>query len=277
MTAILFGLLSAITYGAADFAGGITSRRVNSYAVVIWADVLAMPIIVIAAWLFGDAFPSVRGVWLSLVSGLFGGTGILLLYRSFAEGKMSVAAPVSALMAGVLPVLVGMIKQGLPGAYVLAGMALALAAIWFIAREEGSALQFNWENIRLPLFAGLLFGMFFVLMDDIGRESILWPIFLLRISAVAILVLIAGVTRQPINPPFRQWYFLLLISVFDVAGNFFFILANRAGRLDVAAVLASLYPGATVLLAWIFLKEHISRSQWFGVLLAIIAVALIAL
>lgn len=277
MTAILFGLLSAITYGAADFAGGITSRRANSYAVVIWADVLAMPILVVAAWLSGDTFPSTRGVWLSLVSGLFGGTGILLLYRSFAEGKMSVAAPVSALMAGVLPVVVGMIKQGLPGAYVLAGMALALVAIWFIAREEGSALQFNWENVRLPLFAGLLFGMFFVLMDDIGSESILWPIFLLRISAVVILVLIARVTRQPINPPFRQWYFLLLISVFDVTGNMFFLLANREGRLDVAAVLASLYPGATVLLAWIFLKEHISRSQWFGVLLAIVAIALIAI
>ena len=277
MTAILFGLFSAVTYGAADFTGGIASRRASSYAVVIWADILAMPIIAIAAWLVDDTFPSTHGIWVSLASGLFGGTGILLLYRSFAEGKMSVAAPVSALMAGILPVLVGMFTQGFPSLIVFSGMVFALVAIWFIAREDGTTLQYNWENVRLPLIAGFLFGMFFVLMHDVGRESILWPIFLLRISAVAILVLIAGVTRQPMNPPFRQWYFLLLISVFDVAGNLFFILANRAGRLDVTAVLASLYPGATVFLAWIFLKEHISRSQWFGVLLAFVAIALIAL
>jgi uncharacterized membrane protein len=277
VAAIMFGLLSAITYGAADFTGGITSRRANSYAVVIWADILAMPIIATAAWLVGDSFPSMRGVWFSLACGLFGGVGILLLYRSFAEGKMSIAAPVSALMAGILPVLVGAFTQGLPSMLVITGMAVALAAIWLVAREEGSALQFNWENVRLPLIAGVLFGMFFVLMHEVSSESILWPIFLLRLSAVAILVLIASTIRQPMNPPFRQWYFLLMISVFDVAGNMFFILANRVGRLDVAAVLASLYPGATVLLAWVFLKEHISRSQWTGVLLAMVAIALIAL
>lgn len=160
MTAILFGLFSALTYGAADFTGGFASRRVNSYAVVIWSDILAMPIIATAAWLSGDTFPSVRGVWLSLLSGVFGGVGILLLYRSFAEGRMSIAAPVSALMAGMLPVVVGMFTQGLPGVFVFAGMALALIAIWFIAREEGSSLQLNWVNVRLPLFAGILFGMF---------------------------------------------------------------------------------------------------------------------
>lgn len=277
MTAILFGLFSALTYGAADFTGGFASRRVNSYAVVIWSDILAMPIIAVAAWLSGDTFPSVRGVWLSLLSGVFGGVGILLLYRSFAEGRMSIAAPVSALMAGMLPVVVGMFTQGLPGVFVFAGMALALIAIWFIAREEGSPLHLNWVNVRLPLFAGILFGMFFVLMHDIGGESILWPIFILRFSAVAVLVFIAYLIHQPLTPPFRQWYLLLMISVFDVTGNMFFILSNRAGRLDVAAVLASLYPGVTVLLAWIFLKERISRSQWFGVLLAVAAIALIAL
>ncbi len=277
MAAIMFGLLSAVTYGAADFTGGIASRRASSYAVVIWADIFAMPIIAMAAWLVGDTFPSARGIWLSLASGIFGGVGILMLYRSFAEGKMSIAAPVSALMAGLLPVLVGLFKQGLPGMFVITGMALALAAIWFIAREPESIVEFNWKNIRLPLFAGVLFGMFFVLMHEIGSESILWPIFILRISATVILVLIASILRQPMKPPFRQWYFLILISIFDITGNIFFILANRAGRLDVAAVLASLYPGATVLLAWIFLKEHISRSQWFGILLAMVAIVLIAL
>jgi uncharacterized membrane protein len=277
MAAIMFGLLSAITYGAADFTGGIASRRANSYAVVIWADILAMPIIATAAWLAGDPFLTVRGVWLSLASGVFGGLGILLLYRSFAEGRMSIAAPVSALMAGVLPVFVGIFKLGLPGVFVSTGMVIALAAIWLIAREGGSALKFNWENIRLPLLAGTLFGMFFVLMDEIGGGSILWPIFVLRVSATLVLVLVASVLRQPMAPPIRQWYFLLFISVFDVAGNIFFLLANQAGRLDVAAVLASLYPGATVLLAWIFLKEHISRSQWFGVLLAMVAIVLITI
>ncbi|MBM3125588.1 MAG: DMT family transporter, partial [Chloroflexi bacterium] len=236
----------------------------------------AMPIVAGLAFLFSDSFPTPRGVLYSLICGLFGGLGIVLLYQSFAEGKMSVAAPVSALMAGILPVVVGSILEGIPSLVVMTGIGFALVAIWVIAREEGNALQLNWSNIRMPLSAGFLFGLFFILMHEVSRESVLWPIFLLRFSAVGILYLLAQVFQKPKSLPLREWPFMLVISVLDVTGNIFYILASRAGRLDVSAVLSSLYPGVTVLLAWILLHEHISRTQWTGILLALMSILLIA-
>jgi len=276
MAAILFGLGSAVGFGVADFAGGLVSRRSNSFAVVIWADILAMPIVAGLAYLFGDQFPTLNGVVYSLICGLFGGLGIVLLYQSFAEGKMSIAAPVSALMAGVLPVVVGSIVEGIPSLVVMIGIGLALVSIWVIAREEGNSLQLTWANIRQPLSAGILFGLFFILMHEVSSESVLWPIFLLRFSAVAILYLLAQVFRKPKTLPLREWPFLFTISVLDVAGNVFYMLASRAGRLDVSAVLSSLYPGVTVLLAWIILREHIARRQWSGIFLALVSIILIA-
>lgn len=273
---ILYGLASALAWGAGDFGGGVASRRANAYAVIIWADVIAMLVVGSLGFLLHEPFPSVHDIWLALASGLFGGLGILLLYQSFAEGKMSVAAPVSALTAGMLPVLVGIFIEGLPALTVILGIVLALVAIWLVAREEDSALEFNWSNVRMPLISGALFAMFFILMDRAEGSSVLWLVVILRISAITTLASIAVWKKQPLAPPLKIWYFLIYIGIFDMLGNLFFLLASRAGRLDVSSVLASLYPGATVLLAWIFLHEHISNWQRIGIACALVAIVLIA-
>ena len=165
LTAILFGIASALTWGAADFGGGIASKKTNPYAVVFWGDLIGMAAVaVIAIWL-NDPIPSWRSVGFSMLSSICGATGIIMLYYALANGKMSIAAPVSALMAAVIPVAVGFVTVGIPKWLTMAGIALALISIWLVARTEHEGrVRIHWADVRLPLFAGILFGFFFIFM-----------------------------------------------------------------------------------------------------------------
>lgn len=277
-TAILFGLASALTWGAADFGGGIASKRSTPYAVVFWGDLVGMlAVAVIAIWL-GDPLPDWRGVGFSLLSSICGASGIIMLYYALANGRMSIAAPVSALMAAVIPVAVGFVTVGLPDALTMLGVILALASIWLVAStERDGRLHLHWADVRLPLYAGILFGLFFIFMHQAAVESVLWPAVILRLSSASLLALAAFVTRNSLSIVRPHWWLVVFIGIFDVAGNVFYILSAQTGRLDIAAVIGSLYPGATVALAWFFLKEKISVSQMLGIVLALTAIVLISI
>ena len=276
-TAILFGLASALTWGAADFGGGIASKKSSPYAVVFWGDLVGMTAVAVLAAARGDPLPSLRSVEFAVLSSFCGAIGIIMLYRALADGKMSVAAPVSALMAAVIPVVVGFVAVGLPKWLTMAGVGLALIAIWLVARTEREGrVRIHWADVRLPLFAGVLFGLFFIFMHEAAGESALWPAALLRISSAILLAGIAFFKKESLAVVRGHWWLIAFIGIFDVAGNVLYILAAQTGRMDIAAVLGSLYPGATVALAWMVLKEKISVSQMFGIALALTAIVMIS-
>jgi uncharacterized membrane protein len=200
---------------------------------------------------------------------------LLLLYRALAEGRMSIAAPVSALLAASLPVVVGIFMDGNPGVWVLFGFVLALAAVWLVSGGEGLAIRF--DELRQPVIAGISFGAFFIFMERASQTSLLWPLVAIRLVSITSMLGYALVTRQAWIPKRESLVPIVLSSILDTIGNAAYALSARTGRLDVAAVLGSLYPGATVLLAWVFLKEKISRIQTLGVLLALGAIILLTL
>ncbi len=276
MLAILYGLASALTWGAADFTGGIASKRTNVYGVVIGAEGFGMLLFIALALAFGEPIPPWQ-TWLwGAASGLSGGFGLLLLYQALSNGRMSVAAPVSAVIAAIIPVSVGAVVDGLPGVLTFAGILLALAAVWLMARSEGgrenAAIRLN--EIILPLIAGVVFGIYFVCMHQASREAFFWPIVASRLASTAGILVYTLVARQPWRPERKHWPLIALSGVLDVSGNAFYVLGGQIGRLDVAAVLGSLYPGSTVLLAGLFLHERLSRLQRAGILAALVAIVL---
>jgi len=272
---IILGLSAAITWGAADFNGGIASKRSNPYGVVAVAHTISLGVLLILALITGEAIPPWQDwLWAGL-AGLCGGVGLMILYRALAQGRMSVAAPVSGLLAAALPVTVGIFSEGNPGAWILLGFALALAAVWLIS--GGGKLSLHSTDLGQPVIAGLVFGGFLIFINRASGTSLLWPLIAVRIVSVTSLLGYATATRQPWIPKRESLVPLILSSLLDTLGNAAYALSARTGRLDVAAVLSSLYPGATVLLAWVFLKERISRIQAIGVLLALGAIILLTL
>lgn len=269
---ILFGLAAALTWGAGDFSGGLASKRTNALSVVIIAHAFSMVLLLAAAFFLRESFPPLAAWLWGGLAGLGGAIGLVLLYTALANGRMSVAAPVSALVAAAIPVIFAALTKGLPSLWVIAGFVLALAAIWLVS---GGSRDFRLAELRLPALAGLAFGFFFTTLHLASGESVIYPLIAVRIVSISSLLLFSLVTRQPVAPSRASLVPILMSGLLDTLGNGAYALAAQLGRVDVAAVLGSLYPGATVLLAWILLKEHINRQQVAGIAAALAAIVLI--
>ena len=276
MLSILFGLTSAAIWGAGDFTGGLASRKTGAYRAVVYGEMIGLAMILTVALIVWQPVPNL-GVWaLSMLAGAFGTTGILLLYYSMTKGLMSIAAPISALLAALLPVIIGIFTESLPTWLTFLGFAFALAAIWLISQSQDGVkdLLSHITDLRLPLLAGVGFGCYFVLIHAATRTAILWPMVAARLGGLIILTLYMTLRRESWKVERGAWSLIFLNGLLDIGGNLFFVLAGQVGRLDISAVLSSLYPGSTVILAWIFLKERLSRTQWIGIIAALIAIVL---
>lgn len=279
MLAIAFGLTSAAAWGAADFTGGLASRRTGAYQAVFYGEVIGQAVIVVVSLLVAQPIPGLS-IWLvAIAAGALGTSGLLLLYHSMTKGLMSIATPVSALLAALLPVVIGSILEEPPGALVILGFIFALSAVWLISQSPDGVkdLLSHLAQLRLPLLAGVGFGLYFILMHSATRTATFWPMVASRLGGILILIVYMSLSRQSWIPNKAAYSMMLLNGLLDISGNLFFVLAGQAGRLDVAAVLSSLYPGSTVLLAWIFLRERLSRTQWMGIFAALIAIVLFTL
>jgi drug/metabolite transporter (DMT)-like permease len=279
LIAIIFGLTSAVAWGAADFTGGLASRKTGAYHAVFYGEVVGLPLIALAALLVSQPAPPLPIWLLAMAAGALGTSGLLLLYHSMTRGLMSIATPVSALLAALLPVVIGSIVEHAPGIPVIVGFVFALAAIWFISQSQDSLkdLLSHLNDLRLPLLAGVGFGLYFVLMHSATRNATYWPMVASRMGGILILTLYMTLSRQKWIPAKSAYGFILLNGVLDIGGNLFFVLAGQLGRLDITAVLSSLYPGSTVLLAWLFLRERLSRTQWLGIFAALVAIVMFTL
>jgi drug/metabolite transporter (DMT)-like permease len=188
---------------------------------------------------------------------------------------MGVVAPVAAVVTAVFPVVAGIFNEGLPSASQILGFGAGVIAVWFISGTgNGRAIQV--PELGLPIVAGLGFGLFFICIDRVSSYAILWPLIAARIASIGLLSTFVAVRRQRDIPVGNQFFIIAFAGILDTGGNAFFALATRVGRLDISAVLSSLYPAATVLLAYFILKERLATQQWVGLVSALVALILIA-
>ncbi|SHK21826.1 Uncharacterized membrane protein [Desulfatibacillum alkenivorans DSM 16219] len=274
--AIAYGVGSALTWGAADFSGGMASKRGNVYAVVLFSQFVGLFFILALLGATGEEYPGLSTLIYGGLAGLSGALGLICLYKGLARSPMAVVAPVSAVVTALLPVLVAIILHGLPPALQIAGFILALVSICLVSWTRQS-VQIRQEDMLLPVLAGMGFGGFFVGIHYAGYSGFAWPLLSAKIVGLTVLSLVLGfkLRGQPLGH--TPWRWILWAGILDVAGNGLFILASQTGRLDLASVLASLYPASTVLLAWRILKERMSGGQWVGMATTLAALALISM
>ena len=280
MLSILFGLASALSWGAGDFTGGLAARKVGAFRSVFYAEVIGIVFLFIVVGATGESMLNARSALFALTAGALGTIGLMLLYHAMATGVMSIAAPVSALLAAMLPVVVGMFTEGLPDFLTLIGFGFALFAVWMVSQSEGGVKDIlsHLSDLKLPLLAGIGFGFYFVLMHQAtSAGGAFWPMIFSRTGGLTLITTYLLITRSEWKIDVSSLPIISANGILDLGGNFFFILASQAGRLDVASVLSSLFPGATVVLAWIFLKERLNRNQWIGITAALIAIVLMTI
>jgi drug/metabolite transporter (DMT)-like permease len=281
LLSILFGLGAALGWGAGDFTGGLAARKTGAYRAVLYGEIVGIFVLFSAIAILGESVPNLKVWLLSMLAGMFGTIGLMLLYQAMTLGLMSIAAPVSALLAAMLPVFVGVFTEGLPKFLTLIGFGFALFAVWMVSQGVGGVTDIlsHLSDLKLPLLAGIGFGLYFVIMHEAtSTGATIWPMVASRSGGI-ILITIYMLTTRAIwkMEDSSAWPMIVLNGILDISGNVFFILAGQTGRLDVAAVLSSLFPGATVVLAWIFLKERLTRNQWIGIGAALIAIVLMTI
>ena len=274
-SAATLALAAAFCWGAGDFSGGLATRRSDPFRSVLLIYSVGLVVLLIVVAARAEPFPPFADFAWGALAGLFGLVGILLLFRGFAAGRMGIVAPVSGVLATALPVVFNAFTQGLPGYVQLAGFVVALVGIWLISRPERFGARP--AGLGLAILAGLCFGGFFITLDQVSRNTTFWPLVAGRAASVTAMLVFAGLTRRPIALRGLPWGLFGLAGVLDVTGNLFFLLAIQNGRLDVGAVLGSLYPAVTAMLARFTIKENISRLQVIGVSSAMLAIVLITL
>lgn len=289
---VIFGLLAAFLWGGGDFSGGMAAKHAGgtlrgALRIILVSHSTSLAILIAVALLRGDTFPQGAPLRWAIVAGVTGGLSIACFYIALARGTMGVSAAVSGLLAATIPAFVSILLEGPPGSLRLIGFVVAGLAIWLVAAAPAGILEGRHEaNARSPIglaiFAGAGFGVYFVALRMAGKAGVLWPLALSRMVSLAttsVFLFLITMSSKTVAKAQRlasvTILWALLTALLDTGGNFLFVLATRSGRLDVAAVLASLYPATTILLAGLVLKERFSQRQVIGMAVAAAAILMI--
>jgi drug/metabolite transporter (DMT)-like permease len=269
-----FALTAAASWGSGDFTAGLATRRVGPFHTLLISYVVGLATLTVAALARFERLPPPPDLLWGALGGLSGVIGLGFLLRGFATGRMGVVAPVSAMLATIIPVVFAAFTEGLPRTTQLLGFGFALVSIWMLSRPD--RLGGRPAGVGAGMLAGLGFAGFFIALDQVGEGAVFWPLVAGRLTTCALMIIFALAARRPLLPPVSPLGLLALAGILDVGGNLFFLLATQAGRLDVAAVLVSLYPAVTAILARLIAKEHLARLQVIGVGVAVLAIVFIS-
>lgn len=283
--AALLALCSALLFGIGDFAGGIAARRARVVSALLVAQSIGTLLLLVVG-IVGSATaqwtPTAHDMHIGLVAGVLGAVAVVSFSVALAAGPMSVIAPVTALVAAVVPVGVGLAQGERPSAVASIGVVLALLAIWMVSRDDSAGEPVRQGPVLLAVLAGSSFGAYYSVLHASSKGSGTWSVFWEHLGVVLCLAAVAVVRRDDrsaIRPSALApaWAPILVNGVFDALANAFYVVAAHRGMLSVVAVLSALYPTSTVLLARVLLHERPSRVQHLGLGAAAAAVALVAL
>jgi uncharacterized membrane protein len=287
----LIALAAAASWGGGDFSGGMGvkvagGRVAGAIRFVIVAHAISLGVLLAILWTqHAGLAHSGMALW-AVAGGVLGALGLVAFYIALSRGAMGASAAVSGLLAAAIPAVVSSFLEGAPGAVRMAGFALAGAAIWLIAAGESpESTGESRGTMALAIFAGVAFGAYFVALKMASPLGLVLPMAIARSSSIALCLVVLGAMRLVGKPELEKpvWFgkALLLwaagVALMDTGGNVLFMAATRLGRLDVASVLASLYPAGTILLAAWALHERPTRRQIVGMGVALAAVVMITL
>jgi drug/metabolite transporter (DMT)-like permease len=273
---ITLALISAVLGGSGDFIGGQLTRRANAFGVLTLSTLAGLTTLLLCAAAWREPLPSLPSAGWAIAAGVVGVIGMAAFYRTLSLGYTASVAPTAGVISAGLPVAFTGLTAGWPTVAQLGGFGLALAGIALVSQSAApGGGRMTRQGFLLACLAGASFGVFFILLGQIRSGSVFVPVALARFASLGMLVLLLRANRL-LPPALTSSPPALFIGVIDALGTAFYVLARQFTRLDVAAVLVSLYPAVTVLLACFVVREKVSRGQWLGVGLCLAAIVLIS-
>ena len=275
MTVVL-GLLAALFYGVGDFTGAFAARRFSAVTILLYSYPFGAVLMAIMLPFF-DGHLTGRAVLFGALGGLVGLLGVALMYQLMVIAPMNVISPLTAVLAAIVPVFVGIGIGERPALAAWFGIVLGVVAVVLVSRtgESHPSGRIATRVLLLAVLSGVGFGLYFVFLARAGDNTGLWPLVVSRIVSSLAIVPLARFRHAFAKVRGRTLAIALVAGACDASANLFFVLATHTGLLSLASVLTSLYPAFTVLLAVTLLREHVSRVQAAGLALAAASVVLI--
>lgn len=276
LAVVALGLLASLGWGVADFGGGLASGRAPVLGVLLGSQIASLAVGLPLLLLFSSE-PAMRpeDLAISVAGGILAATGLALLYRGLSVGRMGLVAPLAAVITATLPVGFGFLTEGIPSFLAIIGIGFAAVSVVLVSRAPAEP-DGRPSGIKYGIGAGAIFGLFTVLASQLGDDLILSPTIVIRMASITVLVAWILLRRQPWRVDRRLWPALAAIGVVDMSATASYLSALAVGPLAIAAILASLYPVVTTILAALVLKERIRPIHAAGIAAAGLAVALIA-
>lgn len=275
---IVLALCAASVYGFADYCGGRASRSVSAITVTFVGQSFGFVVLLAFVLLSGVPTPPASDWFWAGLGGIAGSTGLLAFYRAMGSGHMTVVAPISAVTATAVPVVVGLLSGERPGSLALLGIPLALIAIALVSDVLGP------DHRRAPLKvvgmafgAGAVFGSLFVILRYTSDDSGLWPVVAMRVTSVPYMFVVMILLKRRVSEARANLKVVAASGILDSTANALYLLAVREGLMSIVATINSFYPASTLLLATKLDKERIHRPQAVGLVCAAAALVLITL
>ena len=268
----IVALISAVVWGTGDFVGGLATRDRDKYQVLALSAFAGMTGLLIAMLIRAEPWPDPISILWSCVAGISGAIGMASLYRGLAIAQAVLVAPTAAVVSVVLPIVIGTIMHGAPSPEKWIGMAAGMAGIWLVTKGLGSSRDTN--GLGLAILAGFGFGGFFLCIVQTEPGSVFSPLVIAKMTALLFAILILLFRRSRL-PSFKGNGLALLAGILDAAGNTFYLLAARLTRVELAAVISSMAPVMTVILASLVSKQKVSTYQKLGVVFCLAAITLL--
>lgn len=240
---------------------------------MLLSQLVGMGLTLTIATIRAEPFPAGFDLVLCVLAGLAGGTGITALYRGLSVGRMGIVAPITGVLAAIIPVIGGIVLEGWPSGLVLIGIVVAILAVLLVSRvaDEGGGRA----GLPEALVAGTAIGLFGIVISQIGDGFVFSSLTVIRGVQVVLVTAVVLLTRAAWRLPRGTLPLIVAVGFLDMAGNAFYLLGVQSGALAIASVLSALYPVTTVILAAIVLRERVTRDHTIGIAMAAAAIALI--
>ncbi len=272
---VLLGLLAALSVGTSDFLGGLASRRADPVVVTAASSLVGFVLALVASLVVAGEAGMADVAWGALGGVVLAG-GLVALYAGYSRARVSIAAPVAGVGAAALPVIVAsLFGDDALSPTATAGVLLGLLAIGLVSMARSEQRSSVGSSVLFGLGGAVGVGMLLVCLANTSEDSGLWPIVAARGSGFVVLLMVMAAKRSALSTSRRVWLHVIGIAALVTAGNALFLTAARLGSTSVAAVLASLFPAATVFWAWLVFRERLRGVQMLGLGVALVAVALI--
>ena len=274
MLAAPLALGASASWGFGDFLGGVKSRTLHPLAILAVSQPVGLVVLGVVVAVRATAPPGAEVAW-AAPAAVVGTIGLAAFYRGMAVGAISIVAPIAGAGAAI-PVLVGVLRGDRPSLLQGVGFAAAIAGVVLTSWERRPDQSWFAAGAGFGLISMVAFGCYFVFLHQASGDDFLWPAFLFRVVSTSLVWVALLVLRPAVHGVGGAFLMLALIGLLDTGGNTLYAAASSYGALSVTAVLASLYPVVTVLLARYRLRERVHRLQEVGIALTVAGIVLVS-